>query len=268
MPFAYRSTDIMRRARVVDLTQHDSIEVCAAGDLHAGDNYCEFDMIRELCTWLAEKPNRYATIAGDLFNTAILGSVSLDLGEVNMTTKDARHLLARMMEPVRDRFLFIIPGNHDDRQTKSTGEDSIDALCCELGMPYFPEGEVFMRLKVGHYNHNASPVLYDIFATHGTAGGRLPGGKANALLALKKIVSNADVYLNGHGHTPLVVPDVAWRFNNHGNVTEQRQVFISCGSSLKRGGYPVKKSYPPLARVWPTFTLHGGSKRIVCEVEM
>jgi hypothetical protein len=125
-----------------------------------------------------------------------------------------------------------------------------------------------MRVKVGKYEHNDQSVNYDIFATHGTAGGRLIGGKVNALLALKKVVGNADVYLNGHGHTPVTVPDVEWEFTTGGTVREKRQLFISCGSSLKRGGYPVKKSFPALARIWPTFWLHGGHKHMTCEFEL
>ncbi len=265
MPYAYRDSGLVARARKWDLSQHDSVEIVSMGDLHTGDAHCEWSMIRGAVDWLKEEPNRYAIIPGDLFNTAMIGSVSLDLSEPPMPTMEARHLLARILEPVRDRVLAIVPGNHDDRLTKSTGEDSVDALACELALPYFPEGEAFLELSVGHYEHNGSPIKYRGLVVHGTAGGRLPGGKANALLNMRRIVHNCDFYLNGHGHTPMLIPEVAWAFDSYGNVREQQQWFISCGSSLKRGGYPVKKSFPPLARVFPTLTLHGGSKHMTAQ---
>lgn len=268
MPYAYRSADLMARARYYDLTHHESVDIVSMGDLHASGAHADLDMIRSAIEWLAGAPNRYAVVPGDVFDTAIKGSVSLDLSEVGMSAKDGRHLLHKMLEPVRDRILAVISGNHDDRLMRDTGEDSVDALCMGLGIPYFPEGEVFLRIGVGQFAHNGSPVRYNGYMTHGNAGGRLPGGKANGLLAMRNIVHNADFYLNGHGHTPLVIPDVAWRFDSSGNVREQKQVFISCGSSLKRKGYPVRKGYPPLARVWPTLTLHGdGRKHMTATVE-
>lgn len=270
MPYAYRSEQIMARARTYDLTHHDSVELISMGDLHATSMHADLEMIRQAIAWLQEADNRYAVIPGDVFDTAIKGSISLDLSERGMTSKDGRHMLARMLEPVAGRILCILSGNHDDRLTRDAGSDEVDALCCQLGIGdrYFEQGEAFLRLKVGQYKHNNNAVLYNVYMTHGNAGGRLPGGKANSLLALRNIIHNADLYLNGHGHTPMVLPDVAWAFSpKKADVIEQKQIFISCGSSLRRAGYPVKKGFPPLARVWATVTLHGGSKRMSAHIE-
>ncbi len=269
LPYAYKSADLMARAHKVDLTRHECIELVSMGDLHTTSPHVDMDMIRSARDWLLEADNRYALVPGDVFDTAIKGSVSLDLSEMGMSAKDGRHLLHLILEPVRDRILAVISGNHDDRQSRDTGEDSVDALCMALGIPYFDEGEVFLRIAVGAYKgSDKGPVYFHGYMTHGNAGGRLPGSKANSLLAMRAIVHNADFYLNGHGHTPLVIPEVAWRFDDKGNVREQKQMFISCGSSLKRAGYPVKKGYPPLARVWPTLTLHGdGHKHMTATVE-
>jgi hypothetical protein len=272
MPHAYLRESTVARARIHDLSHHDSVDVMNVGDLHGGDPYCEWDEIRGLAAWLAAKPNRYAVITGDVFSTAVKGSVSLHLGEPEMPTKDARHLLANILRPVADRVLAAVSGNHDDRQARDTGEDSVDALCCEIGIPYYPEGEAFVGIDVGRWAHNTvrvQPVRYCGYITHGNAGGRLPGAKANALVAMRSIVHNADWYANGHGHTPLIIPEVAWRFSSHGgDVRAQQQVFISCGATLRRGGYPVRKSFPALSRVFPFITLHGGHKHMTAVAEV
>ena len=268
MTFAYLSADLMARAHTVDLTQHQSVELLSMGDLHEASPYVDLAMIESAVEWLGGAPNRYAVVPGDIFDTAIKGSVSQDLSECGLTAKEGRHRLRDTLQPVRERILAVISGNHDDRLSRDTGEDSVDALCDKLEIPYFPQGEVFLRIKVGAWAHNKTPVIFNGYMTHGNAGGRLPGGKANSLVAMRNIVHNADFYLNGHGHTPLVVPEVAWRFDGQDGIREQKQIFISCGSSLKRGGYPVKKSYPPLARVWPTLTLWGdGRKHMTATVE-
>jgi len=257
MPYAYKSRDLVAKYRTHDLTAHESVEIINAGDLHAGDCYCNIDHIRSMAEWLSGAPNRYAIISGDVFNMATKGSVSLQLSEPNMPAKDARHLMARILEPVRDRILGVISGNHDDRLARDTGEDSVDALCCQIGVPYFPEGEMFVRIKVGEYKHNHNPIHYNGYVTHGSAGGRLPGSKANGLVAMRNIVHNADWYFNGHGHTPLIIPEIAWRFDESGGIRAQQQMFISCGATINRGGYAVRKAYPPLSQVFPTLTLHG-----------
>src|SRR5512133_1262185 len=235
----------MARAHVIDLTRHECVELVSMGDLHVTSPHADLDMIHAAIDWMGEADNRYAVVPGDVFDTAIKGSVSLDLAEVGMNAKEGRHLLHKMLERVRGRILAVISGNHDDRMSRGTGEGSVDALCMARGIPYCDTGEVFLGILVGSYQHNGQAVAYNGYMTHGNAGGRLPGAKANSLVAMRQIVHNADFYLNGHGHTPLVIPEVAWRFDDRGGVREQKQLFISCGASLKRGGYPVAKAYQP-----------------------
>jgi 3',5'-cyclic AMP phosphodiesterase CpdA len=263
MPFAYQSKDLMARARTFDLTKHDSIEILSMGDLHAGDLYFEVEMVRQAVEWTQGADNRYIIVPGDVFNTAIKNSVSLDLAECGMSQKDARHLLVKMLRPIADRILAVVPGNHDDRLTRDSGEDSVDALMCELGIGdrYFPAGEAFLQILVGAWAHNGRPVRFHGYVVHGVAGGRLPGAKANSLLDMRRTVHNADFHLNGHGHTPMLIPEVAWHFDDRDGIHEQQQWFISCGASLRRAGYPVKKSYPPLARIFPTITLYGDGRK-------
>jgi hypothetical protein len=269
LPYAYRSQALVAKARVYDFTHHDSIEVVSMGDLHVSSAHVDLDMIRSAVDWLSEKDNRYAVIPGDVFDTAIKGSVSLDLSERGMSSTDARHLLTRVLQPVASRILAAIPGNHDDRQTRDAGSDEVDALFCALGVGdrYFPDGEAFLQFRVGRYSHNEHPVIYNCYLTHGNAGGRLPGGKVNSLVSMRQIVHNADCYWNGHGHDPVIKPEVMWEYSERGNVNERKQMFVSCGSSLHRKGYPVKKGYMPLARVFPTVTFHGGHKHMTAIAE-
>lgn len=258
-----------------DLTQHENIELVSMGDLHLTSYHADHDMVRSAVTWLSEAENRYAFVPGDIFDTAIKGSISLDLSEVGMSTMDGRHLLQRILQPVASRILCVLPGNHDDRSRRDTGEDSVDALMCALGIGdrYFPDGEAFIQLKVGAQKHTRGentapqPCTYNCYVTHGNAGGRMPGGKVNSLVGLRTIIHNCDAYFNGHGHDPVVKPEVAWEIGTQGYVRERKQLFVSCGSSLKRAGYPVKKGFPPLARVWPTVTFHGDFKHMSAHIE-
>ena len=58
MPYAYRDSNLMGRARHYDLTQHESVELLSMGDLHATSKYADLDMIRQAIDWLGGADNR------------------------------------------------------------------------------------------------------------------------------------------------------------------------------------------------------------------
>ena len=77
MSHAYRRARIVHRMLSKNLSEHeDGVDILAMGDLHAGDSHCDLQMVHEAVKWLQSSPNRYALIAGDLFNAALKDSVS------------------------------------------------------------------------------------------------------------------------------------------------------------------------------------------------
>lgn len=253
-----------------DLGDVDSVEVLCMGDLHMGDAHCDIDMIREAVRWLTAEPNRYAIIVGDLLNAALKDSVS-DVYSESMSVKEARHLLVRILAPARDRILSVVSGNHDHRVYKAIGDDIVEIICSEAGLPYHM-GQAFLALRVG-WELNQSrqqrrvPVSYTAYITHGFGGGRMVGGKANNLVRLADIV-DADLYVSGHTHTPLVIPAVHWVCDaTRGNVIEHSRLFVATGASLDRGnGYAVRFGFPALPKVWPVVTLDGQQKKMSATV--
>lgn len=256
---------VVARLSEHDLGDVDSVQLLCMGDLHVGDAQCDLDMIRAAVDWLKE-PNRYAVIAGDLLNAALRDSVS-DIYAEAMNVGNARKTLEKLLAPVSDRILAVVSGNHDRRVNKAIGDDLAEVLCANLGMRYYGP-EAFLTIKVGWWRHQSrnekrSAVAYTCYLAHGYAGGRLMGGKVNALKRMAEVVS-ADLYVTGHTHTPIALPDVHWVCDaHHGSVTEQQRMFVTAGASLNRlGGYAAAYGYPALAKVWPVVTLDGREKRM------
>lgn len=271
MPYAAVQPRIVHRIESRNLSQHeDGIELLTMGDLHVGDGNADLPMIHAAVKWLLAEDNRYAVIVGDLFNAALRDSVSDPYTE-QYTVQESRELLVEMLSPVAERVLGVISGNHDHRVNKAIGDDPAAVVCALAGMPY-SGGEAFLNLKVGKWKHATtraySPVHYATYLHHGFGGGRLVGGKANNLQRLRDIVS-ADLYVSGHTHTPLVIPDVTWEMDaNKGNVIERKQLFIATGSSVDRGGgYAVRFGFKALAKVWPVVHLAGTHKAMTATVE-
>ena len=62
-----------------DLGEVESAEVLAMGDLHYGDKHQDRAAIQAAVKWAQEKPNRYLTIAGDLFNADLRQATAVTL---------------------------------------------------------------------------------------------------------------------------------------------------------------------------------------------
>jgi hypothetical protein len=218
--------------------------------------------------YLAKTPNAYIFINGDLLNAAIRHSVSDVHGE-GMTVKDARHFLQAKLEPVRDKVIGVLSGNHDGRIYKHTGEDSIDALCAICGIWYADSGEADIKLSFGRYGSSNSTryVNYGIYAVHGWGGGKTWGAKANNLMSLRVIRPNADLYVFSHTHTPMVIPDVTHAYDiGSGAILEQHQLFVMTPAYMERAGYAIAQGFKPQRKGCIRVKLSGRVKKMTALV--
>ena len=82
---------------------------------------------------------------GDFLNSAILGSVS-DVYEEKYPVGTAKRLLREELRPLAEagRLDLMIPGNHEDRITKATGDCPILDVAESLGVPYAEAGALLV----------------------------------------------------------------------------------------------------------------------------
>jgi predicted phosphodiesterase len=230
-------------------------------------------MIHAAIAWVKEADNRYVVLVGDLLNMATKASVS-DTYAQTMSPQAQQDMMVRLLEPIRERIVGVLRGNHDFRAYKESGLDPVANICAIAGLPYF-EDEAYLNLKVGHWAHNSrangrTPVNYIGLLDHGTGGGRMSGGKLNSAMRARTIFA-ADFYISGHGHDPIIKPDVRWRPDvKCESIIEEQQFFIVCGASLRRRpaqGYASRFGYRPLAAIWPVLTLDGTKKHMKAATE-
>jgi UDP-2,3-diacylglucosamine pyrophosphatase LpxH len=247
----------------------DEIELRAIGDLHIGDSACDYEMIFELVRWVKAKPTRYIVIAGDLFNAALRDSVSDVYSDV-MTVDMAMEKFAEIFKPIADRVVAVVEGNHDRRVWKVAGVDPAKWACAKCGIPYY-EAEALVCIKLGHHasqrgNTKRAPIHYLMYMTHGVGGGRLRGGKINSLARLGDIVT-ADLYIQGHTHTPMCFPDVVRSHDSqYRSVVYRRRMFVATGSCLDRAGYAKAFAFPALPKEWVVMALDGTKKWIEARI--
>lgn len=242
-----------------DLPYADSIEIHPMSDLHLGDMNCDYKSILDRIEHIKNTPNAYCILDGDLMDTAISSSVSDTYGANLQPMEQLKHCV-KLFEPIKDKILAVLPGNHENRIYKSDGIDITELMCSQLGIhaKYSPTTALlFVRFgKTTKHNHGL-PVRYTLFVTHGTGGGRKSGGKINRLSDLSNIV-DADIYVMGHTHQPAIIRDSFHRVSLRNNSVELvDKLYVNTASSLDYGGYGDGQNYTPSSKCSPVIYLDG-----------
>jgi len=234
----------------------DHIYLIPIGDFHTGDpsglggsteegRYAT-KKFRSMVQYIKNKPYAYTFLMGDLFDAVTktsLGSVY----EQEYNLKTAKEFLTAELEPIKDKILGAIDGNHEERILKAVGDSPLNDLCYRLGIEYFPNWCAYLYLSVGNYKDRKPdkyrPYVYTAFCHHLVGGGATAGGKFNRVKKLKAMIY-ADIYFGAHVHMKgtfkekYLLPDV----RNKKLIGEQ-QTFVLTGSFMGYADYSIKYQY-------------------------
>lgn len=243
------------------------IEIYPLSDLHIGDSQCDYKLVLERIEYIKNTPNAYCILDGDLMDTAIASSIG-DTYAANLQPMEQLKHCVKIFEPIKDKILAVLPGNHESRVYKSDGLDLTEIMCAQLGIPerYSPTTAlVFIRFGKGSGKHNR-PQLYTIYVTHGSGGGRREGGKINRLADLAAIV-DADIYLHGHTHLPLVFKEAFFRVSgSNSSVALVDKLFVNTAAHLNYGGYGDRQGFKPSSKSTPIIYLNGTKREMTAKL--
>ena len=239
-----------------------SAEIHTFADLHIGDKFCNEVEIKERIKYVKETPNAYAILNGDIINNATKTSVSDCYAEMLTPTQQMTRFV-ELFEPIKDKILCITSGNHENRTYNKEGID-ITRLCArELGIEdrYSKSGAVvFLRLGTQSPRFHNRRVCYIIYCTHGTGGGRKEGAKAIRLADMASIV-DADIYIHGHTHLPMIMRQSFFRTDvRNSSVQYVDRLFVNTSAMLDYGGYGQRGEFKPSSKETPIIYLDGTRK--------
>ncbi len=242
-----------------DLPDYGLCELIPMGDLHIGDNMCDFKLIQERLEYIKNTPNAYCILDGDLMDTAICSSIGDTYG-ANLQPMEQLRQCVKIFEPIKDKILAVLPGNHENRIYKTDGLDITEIMCAQLGIPerYSPTTALlFIRMGKGNHKTHYRKQLYTVYVTHGSGGGRKEGGKVNRLADLASIV-DADIYIHAHTHLPLVFKESFFRVSgSNSSVALVDKLFVNTAAALNYGGYGDKAGFKPASKCSPVIYLNG-----------
>ena len=117
-----------------DLPFAETIEVHPMADLHIGDPHSDYKSILEKIAYIKQTPNAYCILDGDLMDTAIASSIG-DTYSANLQPMEQLKQCVKIFEPIKDKILAVLPGNHENRVYKTDGVDLTEIMCSQLGIP-------------------------------------------------------------------------------------------------------------------------------------
>lgn len=251
-----------------DLPFAEEIEIHPMSDLHIGDSQCDYKLILERIEYIKNTPNAYCILDGDLMDTAIASSIGDTYAATHQPMEQLKHCV-KIFEPIKNKILAVLPGNHENRVYKSDGLDTTELMCAQLGIieRYSPTTALlFIRFgDSGSHNHNRK-IRYTAYVTHGSGGGRREGGKVNRLADLASIV-DADIYIHGHTHLPLVFKESFYRVcEGNSSVALVDKLFVNTAACLNYGGYGDRQGYKPSSKNSPVIYLNGTKHDMIAKL--
>ena len=248
---------------------HD-ITIIPVFDVHLGSQECMEQEFIRFIKKVAETPNVYLIIGGDLIDNGTKSSVT-NVFRATMSPSQQKKEMANILKPVADRILCIIPGNHERRSGKDADDDPVYDIAAKIDVEnLYRENAAFVKIQLGvtetstgNKTNGVYRPTYTIVVFHGSGGGALSGGVINKNERMGYAIDGADLILVGHSHKPMVSQPgkiVIDTQNNKVSVKPFR--VISATSWLEWGGYATQKMLLPTSHAMQTITLSGRHKDI------
>ena len=250
-------------------TDIERLEIHTFADLHIGDVFADEKGIIARIAEVEKNPNAYLILNGDLMNNATKTSVSDSYSEkIPPMTQISRCI--ELFEKVKDKILTVTSGNHENRTYIKEGIDIMGLVCAQLGISdrYAKEGAVvfvsFGKSTVGGPGALGKDrkIMYTIYCTHGSGGGRKEGAKAIRLADMASII-DADIYIHSHTHLPMIMKQGFFRINNQKQtVVPVEKLFVNTSAMLDYGGYGQQFEMKPSSKECPIIYLTGNRKHM------
>jgi len=245
-------------------TDLKQIELLVLADYHYADPRSDKTAMKKDIEYVLTHDNAYAILAGDLFDCALKSS----LGDVytNLSPMEELRAVSDLLSPIAQKIICVVGGNHEARHYRTNGIDMTRLLARQLGIEdKYSSDTALVFLRFGEDRvpqHHRRPILYTIYVTHGTGGGRKEGGKIQRLVDLS-CICDADCYICGHTHLPASLKTSFARPSGANNsITYCSKLFVNSAAKLDYGGYGDIGGYKPACKDTPRIILDGGFKEM------
>lgn len=190
----------------------------------------------------------YIILAGDLLNNSTRGTRFANPFDEVLRPREAKRRMVEYLEPVKDRILCVVTGNHEQRTLRDSDTDLTYDICTKLDIEHlYRENMAFMRVSLGKRQSSSKPeATYTFCVTHGSGGGIYTGAAVNRSERFGNAIEGVDCIVTGHVHKGFVSkPAKIVVDSRNGRVLMRHYVVVSCVSWLNYGGYAARAMLLP-----------------------
>lgn len=244
---------------------NEDITIIPISDVHLGAKEHMQKEWERFCEAVLNEPNTYITLGGDLINNATRNSVS-NIFEEAMRPSEQKRVMAKMLEPLRDRIICGVTGNHERRSGKDADDDPTYDIMCKLDIEHlYRENIAFVKVQIGKQDSDgAKNPTYKIAVTHGAGGGIYTGAAVNRNERFGYTIDGLDLLIVGHSHKPVVTQPSKLVFDCQNNRISQKPFKVVTSTSwLEYGGYAAQKMLLASSHSKQWITLRGKKKEIL-----
>lgn len=245
-------------------TDRPDIEIWPVFDVHLGATEHNAEAWAKFCKMILSRENAYLVLGGDLINNCTRSSIS-NIWEETASPSMQKRLIVEMLEPLKDRILCSVGGNHERRSEKDADYDPAYDIMCKLHKEeLYRKNIAFLRVKMGvDGGAGQKNPCYVFCVTHGAAGGAKYGGATNKAVDFGYTLSGIDCLIVGHTHKPFVTsPAQIVADPQHGMAYIKPFYVVNATAWMNYGGYAAQKMLPPSSITPQVITLSGKKKLI------
>lgn len=244
------------------------LELHIFADEHIGDEHCDLQRLQDRIKYVAETPNAYCILNGDIMDNATKTSIGDTYANV-FNPMEQINQAVELFSPIKHKILAITHGNHEARTYRKEGIDLSAILAARLDLLhcYSPTSAVIF-LRFGTINRKTPKgdgyrkVCYTIYTIHGSGGGRKAGAKAIRLEDMASII-DTDIYIHSHTHLGMIMKQGFHRIDTSNSaVSIVDKLFINTAANLNYGGYGEAHEFKPASKQTPILLLNGNKKEM------
>ena len=211
------------------------LRVYALGDIHVGSENYDERAVKAKIKRIEEDPFAALCLCGDLGDYGLKNSKT-NIYKATMQPKEQQRYIRDLFEPVKDKIVAAVPGNHEERITKEVGTCPLYDLCVLWGISeVYRENVAIVKLVFGLLNGRSQNTFTGI-VTHGSSRARH-----------KRFIAGfdgIDFAISGHTHTPEYSPHGKIRVNSiKATASHVPYKEIVVDANVSPGGYALKKEY-------------------------
>lgn len=212
------------------------LRLYAIGDCHVGSEQFNEKALKRKIEIIRNDPYGVVTLCGDLGDFGLRTSVTNPL-RATMQPADQVQYIYELFEPIKDKIVSAVPGNHEQRLVKETGIDPLLTLCCKWGCEdVYRENVAILKLVFGLQSNSKRQNTFVGITTHGSSI-----RKHQRFIACFQPI---DWAVAGHSHTPMYYPHGVIRVDTkHATARHVCYKEIVVDANMVPGGYAIKHEY-------------------------